>query len=130
MFFPIFPVFLKSFAARKTKFAKVMFSQVSVCPQWRCLCPRGVSGLCPGGSGGLSPGVSVQGGFCPGGSLQGVSVQGGLSRGSLSGGSLLGKPPSTVTSGQYASYWNKFLLNVVFCKLKTLIYFSKYTQTI
>ena len=37
----------------QTKFAKAMFSQVSVCPQ---------GGLCPGGSlsGGLCPGVSVR----------------------------------------------------------------------
>ena len=44
----------------QTKFTKVMFSQVSVCPQ------GGGLSLCPGGS--LSRGVSVQG----------VSVQGGL----------------------------------------------------
>ena len=80
----------------QTKFAQVMFSRVSVCPQ-------GGLSLCPGGSlsrgvsvprrslswgvsvrgvpvwGSLSWGVSVQGGLCPGGSLsRGVSVQGGL----------------------------------------------------
>ena len=54
----------------QTKFAQVMFSQVSVCPQ-------GGLSLCPGV-------VSVQGGSLS----RGVSIQGSLSRGSLSGGSL------------------------------------------
>ena len=61
------------------KFAKVMFSQVFVCPQEgvsvQGVPVQGVSvqgvpvqgGLCPGGS--LSREVSVQGGLCPGGSL-------------------------------------------------------------
>ena len=73
------------------KFAKVMFSQVSVCPQG---------------------GVSVQGGLCPGGSLfRGVSLQGrSLSgRGLCPGGGLCQGDPHTVTYGQYASYWNAFL---------------------
>ena len=100
-----------------------------------CLClgvslTRGVSaevsvqgGLCPGGS--LSRGVSVQGVSLSGGvSVQGVSVQGvcpgGLSRevcleGLCPGGSLSGRPPGqrpphTVTSRWYVSYWNVFLL--------------------
>ena len=63
----------------QTKFAKVMFSQVSVCPGTGLgLCIGGLYpwGLCPGG---LCPG-----GLCPGGSLSGWS----LSRGSLSGGYL------------------------------------------
>ena len=56
---------------QQTKFAKVMFSQVSVCLQ-RGLCPEG---------------VSVQRYLCP----EGVSVQGmSLFRGCLSGGSLGG----------------------------------------
>ena len=115
------------------KFAKVMFSQVSVCL-------RGSLGLCPGRS--LSRGVplqgegvslrgisvsvqrlSVLGGLCPvqrGVSLQGVSVGGGGlcpggslfgGRGSLSRGvSVQGDLP-TVTSGRYASYWNAFLFH-------------------
>ena len=37
-----------------------------------------------------------------------VSVHGG--EGLCPGGSLLGDPPRTVTSGRYASYWNAFLL--------------------
>ena len=95
------------------KFAKVMFSQVFVCPQGGGIsvqggfCPGGLylGGLCPGGLcpqwglypvGYLSGGslwVSLMGlclgGLCPGGSLsrEGVSVQGRglcLGRGSLS----------------------------------------------
>ena len=66
----------------QTKFAKVMFSQVFVCPQGGGglgLCPGGVSiqGVSVRGGGSLSMGVSIQGGLCPGGSLSsGVSVQG------------------------------------------------------
>ena len=74
----------------QTKFAKVMFSQVSVCPQggglslclgslrprWRGLCPED---LCPGGS--LLGGGSVQRVLCPGGLCPGGSVQEGLCRG-------------------------------------------------
>ena len=58
-------------------------------------------GLCPGG---VCPGNLCLGGLCPWGislGAGGVSVQ---------GGSLLGDPPRTVTSGRYASYWNAFLL--------------------
>ena len=82
----------------QTKFAKVMFSQVSVCPQ-------GSLSLCPGGSpsqGDLHPGgVSVRGGLCPGGLCLGgslssrVYVHEGLcpgGEGSLSRGSLSWKP--------------------------------------
>ena len=91
----------------QTKFAKVMFSQVSVCP-WGgvSVSVQGVGVSVPRGS--LSSGVSVQGdlfpgGLCPGGFLSG--------RGSLSEeGSLSWRPPGTVMSGQYASYWNAFLL--------------------
>ena len=74
--------------------------------------------------------VSVQEDLCLGGSLS----RGSLSvRGLCLGGSLLGKPPTrtpppypsrgpptrtppprTVKSGQYTSYWNAFLLNVIF----------------
>ena len=58
--------------------------------------------------GSLSRRVSVQsggGGICP---------EGSLSRGSLSGRSPRQKPPCTVTSGRYASYWNAFLLKKFF----------------
>ena len=59
--------------ARKTKFAKVMFSQVFVCTQ-----------------------------------------EGSLSGGSLSSRvSLSGRPPHTVKSGRYESYWNAFLFNIM-----------------
>ena len=88
----------------QTKFVKVMFLQVPVCPQGglclegslsRWVVPvQGVSvqgDLCPGG-GGLCPGGFCPGGLCPEGSLsrgslfpRGVSVQDGefLSRGGL-----------------------------------------------
>ena len=52
--------------------------------------------------GSLSVGsLSIGGGLWPGGSL---SIGGSLARGSLSR-----RPPRTVTSGRYASCWNKFL---------------------
>ena len=88
---------------QQTKFAKVMFSQVSVCLQ-RGLCPEGVSVqryLCP-------EGVSVQGMSLFRGCLSGGSLSGGLCPGDLcpgGGGSLSRK----VTCGRYASYWNTFL---------------------
>ena len=59
----------------QTKFAKVMFSPVFICPQWGGLCP-GEGSLSKGGS--LSRGVSVQ----RGGSVQGrgsLSLPGGVS---------------------------------------------------
>ena len=80
----------------QTKFVKSIFSQ--------CLSVHG-------GGGGLCPG-----GFQPGGCPGGVSVQESLSRGSLSG-----RPPRTVTCGQYASYWNAFLLLIS-------IYTNKYNS--
>ena len=57
---------VKEFACYRpqTKFVKVMFSQVSVCPRGRGVSVQG--DLCPG------EGVSVQGGLCP----AWVSVQG------------------------------------------------------
>ena len=72
----------------QTKFAKVMFSQVFVCPQGgvsvqgrslsRGVSVRGVSvqgGFSVQGGGGLCPGRSLSG-LCPGGSLSGGSVSG------------------------------------------------------
>ena len=53
--------------------------------------------------------VSVQGGLCLGGSLSRGSLSGGL----CPGGSQSGRPPRTVTSGRYVSYWNAFL-SVIF----------------
>ena len=65
----------------QTKFAKVMFSQVSVCTQ------GGSQSL----SGGVSiPGVSVPWGLCPGGSLGG-SLGGSVSKGGLCPGEPLSK---------------------------------------
>ena len=55
-------------------------------------------GLCPGGS--LSRDVSVQRVSVQAVSAWGISVQGGLCQGD----------PRTVKSGQYAFYWNAFLL--------------------
>ena len=81
-----------------TKLRKVMFLHLSVILV--------TGGLCSS----MYHSSHDQGGLCLGGSMsrrfyvQGVSVQGGL----------LGTPPQTetprtVTSGQYASYWNAFL---------------------
>ena len=120
-----FIIFLTNFYYRpQTKFAKVMFSQVSVYPQ-------GGLGLCPGGfhpagdlhhrgslSGrSLSGGVSVQGGLCPGGGGlclgRGVSVWGGglcLGRGVSVWGVSIMETPRSVTSGWNTTYWNAFLL--------------------
>ena len=81
------------------------------------------------GGGGFCPGGLCPGSLYPGGSLfRGVSVQRGyLSQGFLSretvsrgrglcrggglcpGGVSVRETPSTVTSGQYTSYWNAFL---------------------
>ena len=59
----------------QTKFAKVMFTQVSVCP-------RGGGSRSLSRRGQLRPGVCVQAVLCPGGSRSNeVSVQGGLCRG-------------------------------------------------
>ena len=69
----------------QTKFAKVMFSQVFVCPR------GGVSA-----SGGLHPGG---GGVCIGG----VCIQGGWPD------PTMGYYGIRATSGMYASYWNAFL---------------------
>ena len=96
-------------------------------------CP---GGLCPGslclgvsvqvGSvsrGSLSRSVCVQGGSLSGGSLsgrvpvQGVSVWESLCPGGvcLRGVSVREPPLRTVTSGQYESYWNAFLVSCSFC---------------
>ena len=86
----------------QTKFAKVMFSQLFVCPQGGG--SRSLSRGC------LHPGGSLSGG----GSLSsGVSVQGGVS-----GGVPVRETPlnrnllRTVTSGRYVSYWNAFLFTL------------------
>ena len=110
----------------QTKFAKVMFSQVFVCPQ-RDLSP---GDLCPGGVSvqgvSVQRWVSVQGeslsrgslskeGLCPEGSLSGQSLsRGSLSRGSLSRVVSVRETPYAVTRGRYASYWNAFLFAYIF----------------
>ena len=101
----------------------------------RGFCPsvRGVSvqgDFCPGVS---IQGVSVQGGRCPGGSLSRGSLSGGslsrrvsvrgasvwgscpgssLSRGFSVRGVFVREIPHIVKWGQYASYWNAFLLKI------------------
>ena len=97
------------------KFAKVMFSQVSVCPQGVSVSVQGGlspgGGLCPLVSRGISvqvvsvQGVSVQGDLCPGGSVQGVSV---CTTHSLPYGGV-SETPHKVMSVWYTSYWNAFL---------------------
>ena len=79
----------------KMKFAKVMFSQVFVCPQGVSIQGRGSLSrecLCQGSSlsgGSLFDGRLCPGGFCPEGSLsRGVSV----------------RRPCTVEDGRYAFY--------------------------
>ena len=57
--------------------------------------------------GGLSV-RGVGGGLCPGESLSGGS----LSSGGGGGVSLSWRPP-TVNSGQYTSYWNAFLFEII-----------------
>ena len=101
--------------APKTKFAKVMFSQVSVCPQ-------GGLSLCPGG-GSLSWGVSVQGGSLSGASLSRESVSSGVF---VQGGLCHGDAPSTVMSRWYTSYWNVFLFQGCARFPEFLQYFSEH----
>ena len=98
----------------QTKFAKVMFSHVSVCsPEGSP--SRGVSvwGVSVWGSlsrGSLSRRASVQGGLCLGVSVQGRSLSKGVSVwGSLSREVSVTETPRTVMSGRYASYSNAFL---------------------
>ena len=78
-----------NFYRPQTEFAKVMFSQVFVCPQW---------------------GVSVQGLSVQWGSLS----KGRLSGGSMSGGVSGRETPRTVTCGRYTSYWNAFLSQYIY----------------
>ena len=82
----------------QTKSAKVMFSQVSVCPR-----------MVGGGKGR----GSVRGGLCPQGGLclgEGESLSGGglCWEVSVGGGSLSQRPPM-YRNERYASYWNAFL---------------------
>ena len=81
-------------------FRKVFFQGV-VCPGESVT--RGVSVWGVSAQGGVSvQGVSVQGGLCPRGGLSpGVSLSRGLS---------VTETPHTVIYGQYAFYWNAFLL--------------------
>ena len=76
-----------------TKFAKVMFSQMSVCPQW------GSRDLSPGGS--LSRGVSVPGG----GALREAPIR------LRAGGTHPTGVHSCSTMPGGSSYWSAFLFN-------------------
>ena len=99
--------FSVKFYRPQTKFAKVMFSQVSVCPQ------GGVSQHVMGTGGGI-PACSGQGWCLPGGSLPGGVYPGGATRGRVSG--VLPQTRGRYygirsTSRRYASQWNAFLWN-------------------
>ena len=90
----------------QTKFAKVMFSQVSVCPQ-------GEGGFCPRGRG------LCLGGFYLGESLSRRPLSMEYLHTTIGWGCLLGRPPGqryprTVKRGRYASYWNVFLFSRIF----------------
>ena len=110
----------------QTKFAKVMFLQVSVCPHGgACVVApggevcvvaaggghawllRGVHGCSWGGHASL-----LLGGVC--GCSQGVKhvwlLQGGV-RGCCRGGACMGYNEIRSISGRYASYWNAFLFS-------------------
>ena len=109
----------------QTKFAKVMFLQVSVCPQggraW--LLPGGRAWLLRGGACVVAPGGGVHGcswggGMrgCSGGDMRGCSRGGmhGCCQGGMHGCSWGGMhgffDEIWSMSGRYASYWNAFLL--------------------
>ena len=118
--------FLSNFYRPQTKFAKVMFLQVSVCPQgghaW--LLQGGMHG-CSGGVCGCSGGhvwllwgacVVAPGGACmvaPRGGMHGCSRGGvhGCSRGEGVHGFF---DEIRSMSGRYASYWNAFLFLKIF----------------
>ena len=118
-----FSWYIVTFTARKMKFAKVMFSQVFVCPQGRVFVSVQV-GLHPGG-------VSVQEGFCLGGSLSrgslfskgslstGLSVQGVSVQVDTCPGVFVRETPHMVTSGWYTSYWNALLYDIITLKIPT-----------
>ena len=93
----------KNYYRPQTKFAKVMFLQVSVCPQ------GGVSG--PGGSaasgGACSRGVCSRGGAWSG---RGLLLGGAWSGGAWSRGGVWRPPCDGYCCGWYTSYWNAFLL--------------------
>ena len=83
-------------------------------------------GLCREGRS-LSRDASVQGSLCPGGSMSkwglcpgggGVFVQEG---GLCPRGLCPGRPPSTVKSGRFASYWNAFLLINYYLRVVNLL---------
>ena len=84
----------------QTKFAKVMFLHVSVCPQGGFSRPTPRGGRLRGLGGGGSQGLHLGG--CPG-----------PGQGDVSQHALRQTPPHQVDGyccGRYASYWNAFLL--------------------
>ena len=103
------------------KFAKVMFSQVSVCPQWGresgvCQHALQVSRPTPRGEvegsglGGGSPGPH------PGGKLRELAWGVGVSRPTSGGGipacTKADPPADEYCCRRYASYWNAFLFSI------------------
>ena len=92
--FMFFRCTLIFFSAHKRSLRRLCFH--------RCLSVRG------GGSRSLSRGVSVPGGGGGGSPSQGALCPGG----SLSGVVSVMEIPHTVTSGQYASYWNAFFFTI------------------
>ena len=100
----------------QTKFVKVMFSQVSVCPQ------GGGLGLCLG-----SPSLGGRGGLCPGDLCSGGSLLrwGSLSRGifvlrGLSGGfSVKGGSLSEGSLSRGSLYGNEWVVRIL---LKCILY--------
>ena len=117
----------------QTKFAKVMFSQVFVCPQGRGL---HLGGLHPGGGSASRRGVCIQeGGLHPGGGStyrRGVCIQEGvyIQEGGLHPGGF-GQTPLPIrycgirsTGGWYTSYWNAFLLTTCYLFTHNIFVFS------
>ena len=94
----------------QTKFVKVMFSQVSVCPRGCLSVHRGMS-VCPQGDVCLSTvgEVSVQGVSVQGGPVQGVLCP----RGLCPGRGRVRETPCMVICGQCTSYLNAFLLTLI-----------------
>ena len=133
-----FTIKIKPFQNRSVTFTKSVKYRVTSLPPANegcegyvftgvCLSTRGgswsLSRVVSIGGGVLCPGVLCwAGGLCPEGSLlgAGVCVQGVLClRGvCVQGVSVRESPhPHTVTSGQYASYWNAFLFRIFLCNL-------------
>ena len=81
-------------------------------------------GLCPGG---LCLGSLSRGDLCRGSLLGGSLSREDLCRGG--GGSLSGGPPRMVKSGRYLSYWNAFLLLIIFVVQQKYLFTSSLANT-